>query len=286
MVLVHFGDAAPTLRCLASLAAVEGRPHKCVVVDNGSTPPIRDTLLASGFDAEVVEARHNPGFAAACNLGAQAALAGGATALWFLNNDAVVETPLLARFSALAEAHPEVALWGSHQTDRGTRLGADRQPAWFIRGLDALPALPPLEGAKVLGPDETLSGASIFVTRQAWEQVGPWPEWCFLYWEDAAWCRAARASGFALAILEEAVTHDRGTTIGRRSPLAVYYGTRNALLLHRALFADLTGERRRLALYGLQKRLFRGKWRELAPAWQGVQDALATPPVTGRHPRY
>jgi GT2 family glycosyltransferase len=143
-----------------------------------------------------------------------------------------------------------------------------------------------MPGASELSPSESLSGASVFISKETWQRLGPWPEWCFLYWEDAAWCRQARSLGMRFAILDEAVKHGRGTTAGRRSPLTVYYGTRNQLLLHRELFPSGKAERRRIAFYGLQKRLFRGRFRELIPAWRGIQDALASHPATGRNPRY
>lgn len=286
VVLVHFGDPGTTLRCLRSLRERETAVHQVVVVDNGPGHGLRQALAAEGFSGRIIEAHHNPGFGAACNLGAEAALADGAGSLWFLNNDAVVEMPLLARLRAAAEAHPAIQLWGTHQLDRGTRIGPDVQPEWYARGLEPRALEPGLPGAAELDLSQSLSGASVFLRRETWQRLGPWPEWCFLYWEDAAWCRRARSLGMRLAILDEAVSHDRGTTTGRRSPLTVYYGARNQLLLHRELLPGRRSERWRLALYGLQKRLFRGRFRELLPALRGILDALAARPRMGRSPRY
>lgn len=286
IILVHFGDPAPTIRCLSSLAVHESLPFMVIVADNGPDTGLRQRMDTLGIQAYIIEARHNPGFGAACNLGAAEAIKMGAEALWFLNNDAVIEIPVLHRLWELALAHPEMALWGTHQNDHGNRLGPDHQPAWFSRNLPAQPILSDLKGARALGMSESLSGASIFLTRTSWEVLGPWPEWCFLYWEDAAWCRRARALGMGLAILDECVQHDRGTTTGRRSPLTVYYGTRNALLLHREAFPARRWERVRLAIYGLQKRLFRAKRHELKHAWRGVLDALTEPPRSGKNQEY
>lgn len=286
IVLVHYGDPAPTIRCLSSLANQESLPHIRVVVDNGPGNGLRDKVEELGIQAHIIEAHHNPGFGAACNLGADAAVSMGGDSLWFLNNDAVLETPLLGRFQELAASHPEVGLWGTHQTDRGHRIGADRQPAWYARSLTARPIPSDIKGARSLEVSESLSGASIFLTRAAWNILGPWPEWCFLYWEDAAWCRRAHAMGMGIAILDESVQHDRGTTTGRRSPLSIYYGTRNALLLHKEAFPARRIERWSLALYGIQKRVFRGKVREIRHAWRGILDALAEPPRSGRNPEF
>lgn len=281
LVLVHFGDAAPTLRCLESLVQYENHPHRVIVVDHSAVPGLQGRLSDIHPAVTVLVDATNPGFAAGCNRGAKHAFETGAGSVWFLNNDAQVEGPLLEQLGTLAETHPTIALWGTHQQDGGDRIGADHQNPWFAAGLQPFSAP---AGMRCLAPQETLSGASIFLTRAAWDRLGPWPEDCFLYWEDAAWCRRAHALGLGLALLDAAVIHPRGTTTGRRSPLTTFYGVRNMLNLHRACLPHARSERFRMALHLLQKRLFQGRWGMLKPTWDGIRAAFGT--QVGRDPRY
>ncbi|MBI3132577.1 MAG: glycosyltransferase family 2 protein [Acidobacteria bacterium] len=278
---MHYGNAAVTRRCLQSLARIETGSHRVIVVDHGPDPGLAKALEDAHPSVEILSAHGNPGFGAGCNLGAKAALEAGAQALWFLNNDATLDTPLLEAMGALARSYPEIGLWGTHQLDGDQRLGADRQPEWFSRGVAFHPR-PIEDGARALGPCESLSGASVFLTRAAWETVGSWPERYFLYWEDAAWCRQALDAGLGLALTDLTVIHPRGTTTGRHSARTLYYGARNGLLFHRQIHPNAWLKRWIMGLNQLQKRFFRGQWHYLPPIAAGVWDALKTPPREGR----
>lgn len=136
-------------------------------------------------------------------------------------------------------------------------------------------------GGRALTPRESLSGASVFLTRAAWDRLGPWPDTFFLYYEDAAWCQRAHERGLPIVLLDEAVLHDPGTTTGRRSALTLFYGTRNQLRLR------AEGSRLGLMLgagYLLQRRLFRGQFYALPPVVKGCIAALRG--RKGRDPRY
>ncbi|MCX6549255.1 MAG: hypothetical protein NTW40_14615, partial [Acidobacteria bacterium] len=126
----------------------------------------------------------------------------GAPGVWFLNNDAEPQGPLLQELLDRSGQHPEVACWAHTQLDQGRPIGADEHPAWFATALPPYP--PPPSGCRFLGPRESLSGASLYLTREAWEAVGPWPEGYVLYFEDAALCRRAHALGRPLALLDQA----------------------------------------------------------------------------------
>ena len=282
IVLVHYGGPDLTRRCLACLAAVETEPHQVVVVDHGPGPGLEAALAGAHPRCTVLANHANPGFGPGCSMGAAHAFAEGAEAVWFLNNDATLEGPTLGRLLALARAHPEVALWGTQQRDGARILGTDRQPPWFAKGPAPRPALPP--GCRQLDARETLSGASILVTRTQWERLGPWPADLFLYYEDAAWCLRAHLQGLPMALVELPVTHPRSSTIGRRSPLATFYGVRNQLRLHREIHPGAGAARFAMGLHLLQKRLFQGRWGLLVHTFRAIL-ASARGQV-GRDPRY
>ena len=254
-----------------------------VVVDHGPRPGLGAALDGGHPQLTVLPSLGNPGFGPGCNLGAQLAFREGAPAVWFLNNDATLEGETLGPLLDLAGAHPQVVLWGTRQRDGERLLDADLQAPWFARaGAAERLALP--ADCRQLEARESLSGASILVTRAGWERLGPWPEDLFLYLEDSAWCQRAHALGLAMAIVQRPVRHPRSSTIGKRSRLSIYYGVRNTLLLHRRLHPGAGPARLAMALHLLQKRLFQGRLGLLPATLQGILAGFSG--QTGRDPRY
>lgn len=283
VVLVHFGPPNLTRRCLESLRDVETEPHAVIVVDHGPEPGLGNSLVGAHPRLTVLDDFRNLGFGCGCNQGAQEAFAGGASAVWFLNNDAVLDGPTLGPLLRMAEAHPQVALWGTHQLNGRRRQGADRMDGWYCRGVHGSPiSLPPR--CRQLGPRESLSGASILVSRQAWDRMGPLPANYFLYWEDAAWCRKAHALGLPIVLTELQILHRSARTVGKRSPLQAFYSARNRLLLHRELHPKGGFERFWIALYILQMRFFQGRPSLVKAALHGIWAAHLQ--HTGRDSRY
>ena len=268
VVLVHYGSPEATRRCVLSLTQQEPFPHEVIVVDHGPDKGLAAALEGTHPALTILTAHDNPGFGAGCNRGASDAFRRGAEGVWFLNNDAVLEGPRLQELVDLAAGRPEVAFWAHTQADRGTLIGADRLPAWYAIALPEFHPAPP--GCRYLGPRESLSGASLFISREPWESVGPWPEDYFLYYEDAAYCHRAHRLGRPLALLDRTILHDRGTTTGKRSPLTVFYGVRNRLHLHRELHPEAGLMRLWMGLDLLQKRFFQLRWGLLKPTWDGL----------------
>jgi GT2 family glycosyltransferase len=279
IVLVHYGDPALTQRCLDSLAAIETTPHRVFIADHGPGR-LADALKTSHPSAIVLE-RANLGFAAGCNAAAQAAFEAGCRWIWLLNNDATLAKPTLAPLLEQAQKAP--GLWGTFQLDGERKIGADHLPRWFPELPTAAKTTFPLpEGCRQLDARETLSGASILLSKETWETLGPLPEWCFLYWEDTTWCLRAHQLGIPLFMSDLHIVHPRGTTTGRHSPLTTYYGVRNMLLLHAERWPEATGARRKQAFHLLQKRLFQARLGMLRPTLQGIRDAGRG--VRGRKP--
>lgn len=275
VILVHYGAVATTRRCLDSLAIHEGVAQPVVISDQGPGLPLCEQLQGHpSADKLRIIRRENLGFGSGCNAAAEAAFSAGAQWVWFLNNDATLDAPVLTCLLALAQGLPKVGLWGTWQRDGDRRLGADKLPAWFPTppfATQTIAALPP--GCRQLGARETLSGASILVSRAAWNRLGAWPEWCFLYWEDVAWCLKAHEAGLPMVMTELEIMHPRNTTTGHHSPLTTYYGVRNGFLLHEELWPQRKWQRLGQAVHLLQKRVLQGNWRMLRPTLEGILDA-------------
>jgi GT2 family glycosyltransferase len=70
---------------------------------------------------------------------------------------------------------------------------------------------------------EAISGAFMFVRREALEKVGPLDEGYFLHCEDLDWCERFRRAGFeVLFVPDVTVVHDKGTS-SRGRPVRVLW---------------------------------------------------------------
>ena len=300
VILVHYRDAALTVRCLESLAKIETIPHGVIIVDHGPDLLPADYWRAFHPNAIAVHDDSNPGFAAGCNNGAGVALSLGAGSLWFLNNDAMLGEPALEALTDCASTCPDVALWGTWQFDGSKKIGIANHKRWFAEASERerkaekvsgkknsmwhkrLASLP--DAAVLLEPYQSLSGASIFITKRSWEELGPWPDQYFLYWEDAAWCLRAHQLGLPIAMADLKIIHIGSATTVRRSPMSTFYGVRNQLLLYKESSHGAWPGRLLTALYLLQKTIFRRRFNLLKPTWDGI--TAATRGMSGRDSRY
>jgi len=227
--VAHYGDASVTRRAVAALLAGDARPDLVLVVDNsGDLPPLE---LAG---VETVGPEHNLGFAGACRLGAQRAVAGGARWVWLFNNDAVPDAGCLAALLAAGEAAPRAALLSPVIAHRGA-------PGLWYAGGHVDPSSLSVTHARRPRLEEAHDTG--FVTGCAWlartdfvRVCGPPDATLFMYFEDVDWSLRAQAAGWRTLLVPAArVVHDVEFAHGRRvfSPLAVYFMTRNRLLLAR-----------------------------------------------------
>lgn len=188
----------------------------------------------------LIQTGENLGYAGGNNVGLRYALArGDCRYAWLLNNDTVVDGRALEEMVALAEKDARTGMVGSrllHHDAPGVlqMAGGGRITAWA--GNASMVA----GGMKDDGRwDRALeldyvTGASLLVRREVLEEVGLMDERYFLYWEDADWGARARRKGYRLLYCPGSrVWHREGGTVGRLSPRADYYWTRNGLMFTR-----------------------------------------------------
>src|SRR5258705_12249921 len=103
-VIVTWNQTELTLDCLDSLRAVGVAENSIWLVDNGSRRGAAQQVLARSPAMHLVRLKTNIGFTGGCNAGARAALAASPDAIFFLNNDALVEPETIpALVAALAD---------------------------------------------------------------------------------------------------------------------------------------------------------------------------------------
>jgi len=230
-VVVHYGDPAPTRRCLDSLAGID----EIVLVDQ---PP-----RLFGPDSRVttrIEADTNLGFAAACN---RAVATTDAPFVLLINNDAALAPGSAAEVkNALPNLAPDVA---------GACLkllcmdGATIQSAgglWFTHdGIGFPKAFGAIDRGQfdVLSPEQigVPSGAAALYRTAAWREAGGMSEEFFCYCEDGDLGLRMVAAGGRFAWLPRVVVHhELSSASGAHSRFKAFHVERNhfATMVHAA----------------------------------------------------
>jgi GT2 family glycosyltransferase len=222
IVIVDYNRHADTVACLASLRASDLADRPILVVDNGSEPPLQ--ALPEPGAIEILRLERNLGFAAGFNLGIRRALAGGAEAVFVLNNDTVVAPdlggPLIAGLAAgVGIVAPRIY------------YAADPQRIWSD-GFDANPlTLEIRRGRRGQLEDanaptrsvDYVAGCAMLIQRRVLETIGLFDERFFAYYEDLDYCIRARAAGFRIVTIPAAhVWHKVASSTGLQSPRRAY----------------------------------------------------------------
>ncbi len=180
--------------CLDSLESQTRRPHKTIVVDNGSSDRSLDMARGHPVRPEVISLDENKGFACAANAGLRAA---DTEAVALLNNDAVTHELFIQEGLRAMELHPLVSMFACLMLDyerrdrvdsAGNEYGRDGRPRPRGRGL---PARGFMNKAEVMCP---CAGAAFF-RRGLFDEVGLFEEGFFSYLEDIDLGLRARSRG-------------------------------------------------------------------------------------------
>jgi GT2 family glycosyltransferase len=214
VVVVHYGPLAVTLRALRALDRLTSPALTVVLADNsGHGEALRPGLVAVRRPVRILALGRNAGFARAVNRGIQAALAGGADAVWLLNNDAVPEPGALDPLVRAMFGDPDTAATGSriHDNGRPRRMwhaGGEIDPATGFtrhRGAGEVDRGQWNESAEV----DYVSGCSMLLRAETLRAIGPLDERFIMYYEETDWCARATRAGWNIRYVPTSrVRHD------------------------------------------------------------------------------
>jgi GT2 family glycosyltransferase len=220
------GDDTP--RALASLDGIE-----TICVDNGSTDG-SDLEVERRFPhVELVRLNENRGFAGGSNAGISRALERGADWVLLVNNDATVEPGLAAALERAAASRPDAGILACKVLfeDGATVMyaGASFNAVLGYSGRRVGFGKP--DSFHELRDVERADGAAMALSRPLLERVGFLDELLFAYLEDVDLSLRARAHGFAVVFVPDAVVRHKGSasTGGSASTHNLYYDTRNTI---------------------------------------------------------
>jgi GT2 family glycosyltransferase len=212
IIIVQFRVINFLKRCLSSIYSKNPDLNfEVIIVDNGSEEEQMQNLKREFPQIQVLENRHNRGFAWACNQGAQIAQG---KYLLFLNPDTEVKdnfSPLLK----FMDNHPLVGICGSKMIDSYGRILdscrsfpslwtsiSSRQsllnklfPKNFLSRKYLLKDLDRTKPTFV----DWVSGSCLSAKKELWEQMGGFDSSFFMYAEDVDLCFRAKKAGFKVA---------------------------------------------------------------------------------------
>ena len=216
-----------TRSCLESVAvACESVAAEVLVVDDGSTIPVREALGDAGIEVEVLRHTSPRGFTGAVNEGIEATRG---RLILVLNNDAELEADAIRELLAAFERNPELGVAGSqlYYPDGTPQWSGGRSPTslWLFALASGLPRkLERIPGYRRWRPVhrsadgvDWVAGAALAMRREVWLQAGPFDESLGAYAQDLDLCMRATQLGWSIQVLPEVrVRHHHGATIAGR----------------------------------------------------------------------
>lgn len=232
-VLVHYRHAELTSRCLSSLLEHCPGLARIYIVDNSPGDGSLTNLQAQYSDERLcwLPQTENTGFGGGCNAGIQAALQDHCDSVLLLNNDAWVDTDIVAQFShASAEYHHRALLTGYVREPDG-RL-------WYAGGDFSLYTARASHYQQAFSEPQRVSfatGCLMWLPRSVLTAVTGFDPDYFLYLEDVDLSLRLSQAGLDMICLPDITVYHEpsSSTGGRASALSVYYQNRNRWLLLR-----------------------------------------------------
>jgi GT2 family glycosyltransferase len=221
-----------------------------IVVDNASGADAM-AVLRDGLEPTIpiIESDDNLGYGAGNNLGIRRALEWGAELVWVLNPDTLVEPDTLRRLVEAAFCNPAAGIVGSRIFYGGSKPAKIWYDGgiidWSRGGATAHARMGKLDrdvpDAAVARTDY-VTGCSMLVRREVFEDVGLIPEHYFLYYEETDFnVRAQRQGWHTIVAPKSKLWHFRRSQGALPSPYYVYYLIRNRLVFASA-FCDASAD--------------------------------------------
>ncbi len=237
IVIVNYRTAELAVDCLQSIAGqIAALPEgRVVVVDNasgdGSVEKLRSAIDRKGWTGwvSVLARDRNGGFAFGNNAGIIEALQSTSHVeyVMLLNPDTIVDGGAIHALVDFMDSHERVGIAGSRLESAGGggevsahnspsplgELQSGAQLAVLSRILHRYVVSPPMQESA--HECNWVSGASLIVRREVFENIGLLDEGYFLYFEEVDFCLRARKAGWQIWFVPESrVVHFEGVSTG------------------------------------------------------------------------
>ncbi len=236
IVTVNYKQPAVTCELLDSILKNSYKNLEVIVVDNECKEDCTYTFKKHYPSVKVLNSTENLGFAGGNNLGIKASKG---DFVFLVNNDTVwtegLVEALLSRFAENVRTgvvSPKICYFQTPQyiqyagftemnnlTGRNETIGKNQKDDGQFNQARATPYA---------------HGAAMMLKREVIEKVGLMPEDFFLYYEELDWCAHIQRAGFDIWYEPKGlIYHKESASVGKLSPLKMYYMTRNRILFMR-----------------------------------------------------
>jgi GT2 family glycosyltransferase len=262
-IILNWNRWTQTLACIDSLAGLDYRRHRALIVDNGSDDGSVEELRSRRPELKILETGSNFGYAGGNNAGLAHALEEGAELIWVLNNDTRVRRATLSELVAAIARDDRLGVVASRQVRAGTeeqlpsayRLRGDLSTAIRLRdgvargtrrvsadgrsSAELVRCEAQCSPADAFHEADMVEGPSLLFRAAALRDVGLFDDRYFHYYEDTDLMLRIRRAGWRMGLAcRSSIEHDVGGSLFVATPQAQYYMRRNELLFRRKLFGE------------------------------------------------
>lgn len=238
IITVNFHQAAVTIDLLKSIAkSYSPNEVEVIIVDNGADKNMELVFHPYFENIKYIQSKENLGFAGGNNLGIQKAKG---DYIFLLNNDTEIPAGCIQTLIAELEANPKIGLLSPlllyfDQPDLVQYAGFT--PMNYLVARNAYIG----QFEKNLGQFDGKSyetgfchGAAVICSKADLQKAGLMDETYFLYYEELDWCeKFKRISKEIWFTGKTHVYHKESISVGKASPLKIYFNTRNRMLFIR-----------------------------------------------------
>ena len=238
IITVNYNQLQLTLDLLKSLEDQSYSNVEIYVVDNASEEDPTKKINDAFPKVKVIRSEVNLGFAGGNNLAIEKALG---DYLFFVNNDTEIPDGTLFNLVSRFENNSQAGvisplIYYYDQPSKIQYAGYTPLNKYTCRN-EAIGFGTELQMSNQLVKTEYAHGAAMMVSKKAILEVGMMDENYFLYYEELDWVERIRRYGFEVYVDHSShILHKESMTIGKASPLKIYFQTRNRILFARKNF--------------------------------------------------
>lgn len=237
IIVLNWNGLEDTISCVSSLLHQAYQNFRIYIVDNASANN-EASKLSRNFSSEprvtVIANNKNDGYAGGNNVGLRSADE-ASSYFWIVNNDTTAEIHALSALVQLAESSEHVGMVGSTilYPDKKTiyALGGGSFNAWT--GVDRLSHSHAIWNSQTVQEHhlDFISGASLLLSKKAYDHTNGFDEDYFLYSEEADLAYRCLQNGFSLYYAPASIIyHQSAKTTQYWSATYIYYFLRGKLI--------------------------------------------------------
>ena len=237
IISINYNQSKTTLEFLKSIENITYPNYEVIIVDNASPNDHPEIIKEQYPSVHLVFSKQNLGFAGGNNLGI---LHSNGDYLLFINNDTEVEPdflePLVQAFKeddTLGLVSPKIIFY--HHKQEKLLQYAGGTAVNYLKGTGHFLGYGETDTGKYqTSHTELIHGAAVMVPRKLVKKISVWPDIYFLYYEEIDWSEHFKRSGYKLKFIAESVIyHKESLSIGKFTPIRIYYMNRNRQLFIR-----------------------------------------------------